>query len=272
MRAMDGRHPAGDPIWVAACDRSGHGGFLSRVCGRLAADDDRGPGSGGADTDERRYAAWTDVDPGSPSSGNLRSAFAVSPAMTTPQRPPRRFVLALAATILVLAACSGAAAPSTSPPASLAPSQSPSAPADGGSSGGGSDGNVGSGGSVIVDPTPVDPSAGEPTIVIPKAGQKNTHPVGATSLQASVDGRHVLVKVSWWSGVEPCNVLDSVKVERSGTDIAITIVEGSSDLDAMCMELAQLKATIVDLGELEPGTYTIGSPNSDAAPIQVTVS
>ena len=123
-----------------------------------------------------------------------------------------------------------------------------------------------------MNPTPVDPAAGEPMIVIPKPGQKNTHPVSATSLQASVDGRHVLVKVSWWSGVEPCNVLDSIKVERSGTDISITIVEGSSDLDAMCIEIAQLKATIVDLGELEPGTYTIDSPNGEAPPIQVTVS
>jgi hypothetical protein len=80
------------------------------------------------------------------------------------------------------------------------------------------------------------------------------------------------VKVSWWSGVEPCNVLDSVKVDRSGTDIAISIIEGSSDLDAMCIEIAQLKATIVDLGDLEPGTYTISAPNSDATPIQVTIS
>ena len=197
--------------------------------------------------------------------------FTVSRPMTipTPFRGPR---LVLAATLLTLAACTGAAAPSASPPATLAPSPAPSASADPGTGGGGSDGNAGSGGSVIVDPTPVDPSAGEPTIVIPRAGQKNTHPVGASSLQASVDGRHVLVKVSWWSGVEPCNVLDSVKVERSGTDIAITIIEGSSDLDAMCIEIAQLKATIVDLGELEPGTYTIGSPNSEAPPIQVTVS
>ena len=32
------------------------------------------------------------------------------------------------------------------------------------------------------------------------------------------------------------------------------------------------KATIVDLGELEPGTYTITSPGGDAAPLSVTVS
>jgi len=133
-------------------------------------------------------------------------------------------------------------------------------------------GNVGSGGGVIVDPTPVDPGAGQPTIVIPKPGQKNPHPVRPMTLQASVDGRHVLVKVSWYSGVEPCNVLDSVNVARSGTDIAISLMEGSSDLAVMCIEIAQLKATIVDLGDLLPGTYTISAPSSEAPPVEITIS
>jgi hypothetical protein len=196
--------------------------------------------------------------------------------MTTHQRPRRRFPLvvaiAVAAIAVGLAACSSAAAPSASTPTTVGPNPTPVPTADAGSSGGGSDGSVGSGGGVIVNPVPVDPVAGEPTIVVPKAGQKNPHPVGATSLQASVDGRHVLVKVSWWSGVEPCNVLDSVRVDRSGTNIGITIIEGASDLDVACIEIAQLKATIVDLGDLEPGTYTISAPNSEAPPIQITVS
>jgi len=125
---------------------------------------------------------------------------------------------------------------------------------------------------VIVDPPPVDPAAGQPTIVIPKAGQKNPHPVGAATLEASVDGRHVLVRVTWYSGVEPCNVLDSVRVERSGANVAITVIEGASRLDVACIEIAQLKATIVDLGELEPGAHTISAPSGDARPIQVAIS
>jgi hypothetical protein len=107
---------------------------------------------------------------------------------------------------------------------------------------------------------------------MPRAGQKNTHPVGATTLQASVDGRHVLVKLTWYSGIEPCNVLDSVRVERSGADIAITLIEGASQLDVACIEIAQLKATIVDLGDLEPGTYTIRTTTGDASPIHVTIN
>jgi hypothetical protein len=71
--------------------------------------------------------------------------------------------------------------------------------------------------------------------------------------------------------VEPCSVLDSVRVERSGTDIALTPVEGSSDPNAICIEVALLKATIVDLGDLEPGTYRISSPGSDAPPVVITI-
>jgi hypothetical protein len=190
--------------------------------------------------------------------------------MTTQKRPFRRFILVAAVMAVALAACSGAAAPSPSAPVPAGPDPTPVPTADAGSSGGGSGGNVGSG--VIVNAVPVDPAAGEPRIVTPKPGQKNTHPVGPTSLQASIDGRHVLVKVSWWSGVEPCNVLDSVRVDRSGNDIAITIIEGASDLDVACIEIAQLKATIVDLGDLQPGTYTISAPNGEAPPIQVTIS
>jgi len=100
----------------------------------------------------------------------------------------------------------------------------------------------------------------------------NPHPVAPTALQASVDGRHVLVKVTWYGGVEPCSVLDSVVVKTEGNDISITPIEGASDLDAMCIEIAMLKATIVDLGDLEPGSYRIASPGSEATPIEITIS
>jgi hypothetical protein len=175
----------------------------------------------------------------------------------TDQRSSRlRRVALIAALGLALAACSGAAAPPASPS---------------GDPGTGSGGNIGGGGGVVIDPTPGDPAAGQPRIVVPRAGQKDTHPVGAMRLQASVDGRHVLVKVTWYSGVEPCNVLDSVRVERSGTDVAITLIEGASQVDVACIEIAELKATIVDLGDLEPGPYTIRTTTGEAPPIAVTI-
>jgi hypothetical protein len=48
--------------------------------------------------------------------------------------------------------------------------------------------------------------------------------------------------------------------------------QGASNLGVACIDIAQLKATIIDLGDLEPGSYTIGSTIGDAAPIQLTIS
>lgn len=184
----------------------------------------------------------------------------------------RPLPIAALSAILTLGACSGGAAPSA-PPSASPPAQDLPASIDPGG-GGGSGGNPGTG---IVNPDPggpgpVDPGLGQAKLVVAKPGQLNPHPVTAANLQASVDGRRVLVKVSWYSGVEPCYVLDSVKVERDGTNIAITPIEGTGDPNVACIELAVLKATIVDLGELEPGTYTISAPSSEATPVEITVA
>jgi hypothetical protein len=190
----------------------------------------------------------------------------------------RRALLAIAlTTALGLSGCGGAATPSASPsaapPSALPPGSSPAAAAPGEPGGGGSSGNPGTGfGVVPVDPTPVDPAAGQPVLVRPLPGRLNPHPVAPTAIRASVDGRHVLVKLTWYGGVEPCSVLDSVKVERSGDQIALTPFEGASDGSAICIEIAMLKATIVDLGELEPGTYRISSPGSEAPPVEITIA
>jgi hypothetical protein len=193
--------------------------------------------------------------------------------MTTLPRATRTLLAMAITAALAVGACSGTAAPAAS--ASPEPSQSPvtSQPAASDPGGSGSAGDPGSGVGVDLPSfqVPVDPGAGQPQLVVPKAGQANIHPVAPTALQASVNGRHVLVKVTFYSGVEPCSILDSVKVERSGTDIAISLFDGNGPGDVMCIEIAVLKATIVDLGELEPGTYRIASPGSEAAPIDITV-
>jgi len=198
-------------------------------------------------------------------------------ALAATRHPTVRPALALGL-VLALASCSGAAAPSAAPPSPSAPPSagSPAPSPDpgtggGGSVGGGTPGDPGTGIGAPVGPTPVDPVAAQPKLVVAKPSQLNPHPVAPQSLQASVDGRRVLVKVSWYSGIEPCYVLDSVKVDRSGTTIALTVIEGSSDPNAICVEIAMLKATIVDLGDLDPGTWTITAPNSEAAPVTVTI-
>ncbi len=189
----------------------------------------------------------------------------------------RAVALGVIATLL-LAACAAAPVPTNPTQPSPADPNAPigSEPGGGGSgagSGGGSGGAPGSG--ITIPDFPLPGGGGQPgenpTIVVPKPGRLNVHPVGAAKIEARVDGRRVLVRVSWWSGVEPCSVLDSVLVERNGTNVTITIREGADRLDVACIEIAMLKATIVDLGELELGTYTI-SAGGDASPIQVTVS
>lgn len=193
---------------------------------------------------------------------------------TTARRP----ILALAfAAAIALTACAGAAAPSAVPSVVPSPASLPSTPppdsVDPGAGGGdGSAGNPGTGVGVLpVDPNPVDPNAGQPKLVQAVPGRANPHPVAPIKLEASVDGRHVLVKVTWYGGVDPCSVLDSVKVDWRGMNISVTPIEGSSDPNAMCIEIAVLKATIVDLGDLEPGSWRISSPEGEAAPVVITI-
>jgi hypothetical protein len=185
--------------------------------------------------------------------------------MKTPARP----VLLIACSILVIGACTTGARQGTGP------SGDPPAASPGGSTAGGTgDGSTGAPGAGIGQPglpSTVDPGLGEPTVVVPKPGRLAPHPVGATRIEGRVDGRKVVVRLIWWSGVAPCSVLDSVDVAPSGKDIVLTIREGADRLGVACIELAMLKATVVDLGELEPGTYAI-SAGGDAPPIQVVVS
>ena len=173
-----------------------------------------------------------------------------------------RILLLVGSLSLVLAACSaGAPSPSpvTTPPPSAAPSDSPSVPPEEPVSG-----DPG-------DPGIVDPGMGEPQIVSPVPGLVDIRDVGASALTAAVNGRQVTVRVAWTSGVEPCYALAGVDVVRDGDAFTLTVREGSADPGAACIEIAVFKATDVDLGELEPGTYTI-SAFGDAAPIEVTVS
>jgi hypothetical protein len=139
--------------------------------------------------------------------------------MSIRSRAARRAPLVAVVVLVVVAgACSAVAAPSASGPAVTAPRDLPTgSPADGG----GTSGNPGTGVGGPVDPAPVDPAPGQPTLVTPKPGRLDPHPVAPIRLQASVDGRHVLVKVSWYGGIAPCSVLDSVQVEQAERAIAL---------------------------------------------------
>jgi len=197
----------------------------------------------------------------------------------------RRSVAPVALTLVLAlgaAACSraGGAAPSApaSPLASGAPGASaptpvplpsPSAGAGGGDSSSGGDSSGGS--PIAIDPGGGGVPAPKPTMVAPAKGLTGIHPVQATDLQTAVNGRDVAVKVAWWSGVEPCSVLAGVDVRRDGDTFTLTVREGSAAApDTLCIEIAEYKATVVDLGKLEPGTYTVTAVGQ-APPVTVTV-
>jgi hypothetical protein len=187
---------------------------------------------------------------------------------TTPADRSALGLALIAVLILILAACSGGAAPGGATPGSSPPSSPTARPSEQPSP---TDPDTG-----VVNPS--DPGLGGGGIgggdkpVVPRPGTIDPHPVAVERVEPSIDGRHVTVKLTWTSGVEPCYVLDSVEVARDGNAIVLTVLEGSGQQDAICIEIAQTKSTIVDLGELEPGDYTIEVTNSHIPPITITVS
>ncbi len=159
--------------------------------------------------------------------------------------------------LALLAACSaGAAPPSATPATTASVTAAPDEPVSGG--GGGSD--------------PGQAGEPQPQIVVPRPGQRNLHDVNVNRLQGQAfDGGRVVVRATFYSGIEPCYVLDSVRVIRDGDNFTITLREGTGQGDVPCIDIGVLKATDIDLGVLPAGTYTIQARPGDAAAIQVTV-
>lgn len=158
--------------------------------------------------------------------------------------------------VLVGTACSAVGAGPTASTPTQPPDGTVTSPPNTGGGGGGS-------GAVPPDP--------QPTFVVPRSGQLEPHPVSITKLSARVVGRNVTVQADWWSGVEPCNVLDSIQFTRSGDTFTISVIEGHGPQLVMCIEIAVYKATTFSLGELAPGTYTIRAASGDAPAVTFTV-
>jgi hypothetical protein len=178
--------------------------------------------------------------------------------------------------VIALAACSAAAGPGPTPPST--PESTPTAVPGAGGIGGGAGGNTGGGavgGGGIVDPGGVggDPILGKASFVTPTQGLINQHPVSVQLVRAAADSHGARAELRWWSGVAPCNVLDSVTIEKdeAAKTIKLTVIEGSGRGDVACIDIAQLKATVVDLGVLAAGTWTI-SADGDAPAISLEIS
>jgi hypothetical protein len=182
----------------------------------------------------------------------LRARYARLPPMQT----LRRLAGPLALVVLV-AACTGTAAPSGRPASSSPAATSPLDPNE-----------------PVGTEVPHGPSTGpgDSPLTVAKPGQFDLHPVRMDSLAAIADGHRVVVTATWTSGVEPCSVLDHVLVVRGDGSFTITLFEGHGPGNDICIEIAQIKQTQIDLGDLAPGTYSIADSEGGAAPIEVTVS
>lgn len=168
----------------------------------------------------------------------------------------RRLGVGLLSLSLLLVACSSAGAPSASPPpASPAPdapvTAPPSNPAD-----------------PSLDPGGIGDGA---KVVVPKPGQLDVRVVPADSLTARVDGSTIVVTARWFSGVEPCTILDQIIVTKGEGSYAITLREGHGPEDVVCIAIAELHKTEIAIPDVAPGTYKITDAAGGAPPIEVTV-
>ena len=121
------------------------------------------------------------------------------------------------------------------------------------------------------DPALIDPVG---SVVVPKPGQLDVRAIPPRPCRPPWTDGSVTLTIDYTSGVEPCYVLDSivVAVGAEAKTFDITLREGHGPEDVVCIEIAEIQAGIVELGELAPGTYTISDTTGGAAPITVTVA
>ena len=178
------------------------------------------------------------------------------PEPTSPSRRHSRMTLALrpafvlVALALLLTACASAgssAAPSEQPAASEAPI-------------------------VSDDPGVGEPAPGGAELVEPQPGQQNVHPVTIERMDATASGTMVSVDAYWTSGVDPCYVLDHVEVAvNDDQTVDVTLFEGTSDPDAICVMMAVSKHTVFSFDVPGTGTWTVRDSQGDQQ-VEVVVS
>ncbi|MFJ2028363.1 hypothetical protein [Streptosporangium sp. NPDC087985] len=91
------------------------------------------------------------------------------------------------------------------------------------------------------------PTGGTPKPTRPEGHTDNPRKVAWLTAKPSKDGRSL--RVTWWSGVEPCHVLDRVTVRETSKRVTVTLWEGPSSKvkNALCIDIAIQKVTTVKL-------------------------
>lgn len=86
-------------------------------------------------------------------------------------------------------------------------------------------------------------------LVVPRPGMENVHPIPWDSYRV-INPR--TVRIFFWTGVEPCNVLDHVNVRYLDRQVRVTLFSGNDPAagdDVACIEIAVLKAVDVHLSQ-----------------------
>jgi len=194
--------------------------------------------------------------------GNRTRPTVVCGAMDVLRRTAR-----VAGVLLILAMALGACSigpggtAATSEP-TTAPSVAPSTPPDTSVSAPSSDPSG--------DPSVEPPIGAKP--VLPKPGQAvNVHRVAAETLSARVDGSTIIVKATWWSGVEPCTIFDSIVVDQGEGTYTVTLREGNSPQEIACIAIAEQHVTEFEIPNVPAGTWKIVDSGGTATPVDVTV-
>ena len=98
---------------------------------------------------------------------------------------------------------------------------------------------------------------GSAITVTPKTGPDRLVRMAPERLRVlSVDGRPA-AELRWYGGLPSCYPLRPVEVKRTGDRIRLELFEGSALSDIPCIDIAVLKSTIVPLGDLPAGIYTV---------------
>jgi hypothetical protein len=98
------------------------------------------------------------------------------------------------------------------------------------------------------EPRTTDPGdSAEP--VEPRPGMINVAPIPFDHVEVGADGR--TLTVFFYSGVEPCYVLDRVDVQAGPGTITITLFQGSDPevTNVACIDIAVLKKVVVEVDE-----------------------
>jgi hypothetical protein len=93
------------------------------------------------------------------------------------------------------------------------------------------------------------PDDGSPQVVEPRSGMVDVFPRPYDTAAPDDDGTRVTI--DFWSGVEPCTVLDRVDVRYDSRTVTITLFEGRDPNagDVACIEIAVQKRVVVRLDE-----------------------